>query len=289
MEQYRQRQNKPKMWCAIALAALLLGGSAAHGQPAAAAKTPNPLEDGLVYNIINWDGGTVPQIYQRSDQLPLDDEGVQKLSAGGFSDGAIIKMLEERRCACDASVDGMLRLKEAGVSEAVIQAISLHSLAPNRSLFLTIAFDFEGLGGKASVSDRARKGYLYLIIPDGDKERVFFGNLQRILAGQWHRDSLVDNTDQLLPKKVRRINFTAEVPLKTYGTKKALVFTSTKPDIYTSADIPPQDRKGVRQFEFDYPSSSLQRHCSLQALYRQDKLLEDKWHLARTHFQCEWD
>ena len=87
---------------------------------------------------------------------------------------------------------------------------------------------------------------------------------------------------------MRRVTFAAEVPLKTYGPKKVLVFTSTKPDIYTSADIPEQDLDGVRKFEFDYPNSSLERICRLQVLYKQDAMLADRWHLQRTHFQCEW-
>ena len=85
------------------------------------------------------------------------------------------------------------------------------------------------------------------------------------------------------------MTFASEVPLKTYGRKKALVFTSTKPDIYTSADIPEADRAGVQEFEFEYPAASLERQCSLQVLYRQDAMLANRWHLVRTHFQCEWD
>jgi|TARA_Y100000758_G_scaffold277247_1_gene222506 hypothetical protein len=255
----------------------------------ATGKAVDPLAKGEIFNIVDWDGGQLPQRYERSDQLPMSLEDVGKLSASKFSSGAITKMLEERRCACDASVDALVALKEAGVAEEVIQAVSLHSLPPNRSFGLMISLDFEGLGGAAAVSNEARKGYLYLIVPDGDKERVFIGNLQAILAGRWQRDALVDQTDLLLPKKVRRVTFAAEVPLKTYGPKKVLVFTSTKPDIYTSADIPEKDRPGVQEFDFDYPSSSLERICNLQVLYRQDAMLANRWHLERTHFQCEWD
>ncbi|NKB69725.1 MAG: hypothetical protein GKR89_21860 [Candidatus Latescibacteria bacterium] len=249
----------------------------------------NVLEEGHVFNIIDWDGGNLPQLYERSDQLPLKMADVAKLVDNGFSTEAIVKMIQERRCQCDASVDGLVALKKAGAAEAVIQAVSLHALPPNRQLNLIVTMDFEGLGGQDEVSTQARKGYLYLIIPDGDRERVFMGNLQTILAGRWQRDGMVDNTDLLLPKKVRRIVFSAEVPLKTYGPRTALVFTSTKPDIYTSADIPPADRAGVQEYPFDYPESSLQRQCTLQVLHRQDALLADKWHLQRAHFQCEWD
>ncbi|MXY81929.1 MAG: hypothetical protein F4Y91_07680 [Gemmatimonadetes bacterium] len=85
------------------------------------------------------------------------------------------------------------------------------------------------------------------------------------------------------------MTFASEVPLKTYGRKNFFFFYSSKTDIYTSADIPKADRAGVQEFEFEYPAASLERQCSLQVLYRQDAMLANRWHLVRTHFQCEWD
>jgi len=285
---------KKKWWIPGLVAALTLAGAgpgpAQRSSPAGAGSgVRDPLEEGQIFNIIDWDGGALPRRYERSAQLPMSLEDVRKLSQSKFSTSAIIKMIEERHCACDASVDALVELKEAGVPEEVIQAVSLHSLPPNRALFLVISMDFEGLGGAGAVSTQARKGYLYLIIPDGKRERVFIGNLQAVLGRKWQRDSLVDRTDLLLPKKVRRVVFAAEVPLKVHGPKKAMIFTSTKPDIYTSADIPEADRAGVQEYEFEYPTSSLQRICDLQVLYRQDAMLPDTWHLVRTNFQCEWD
>jgi hypothetical protein len=256
-------------------------GSTAGGTPA--------LPAGAVFNIVDWDGGPLPPLYERSAQLPLSLDDVIQLSEAEFGDEAIIKMLQERRCACDASVPSLIRLKQSGVSETVIQAMSLHALAPNRHLDLVIHMDFEGLGGAGAVSTQARKSYLYLIIPDGDRDRVFFGNLQRALGRTAATRTLVDNTDLLLPKPVRRASFMARVPLKVHGSKRALVFLSTRPDIYTVADIPAADRKAAQEFTFDYPASSLQSRCSLQVLHRQDVMLADRWNLERSHFECEWD
>ena len=264
-------------------------------QPSSTASASSPggrtnvLEEGYVFNIVDWDGGSVPRLYERSDQLPLTLADVRKLSANEFSVEDIVKMIQERRCACDASVDALVELKNEGVAPHVIKAVSLHALGPNRSLGLRVIIDFEGLGAAPAVSTQARKAYLYLILPDGDRERVFLGSLRTILGQKWGRDGMVDNTDPLLPKKVRRVVFESQVPLKTEGMKRAMVFTSTRPDIYTSADIPIQDRSDVQYFDFDYPKSSLQRACVLQVLYRQDALLADKWQLVRTHFECEWD
>ena len=278
-----------KKYIAIASIAVLIGTQALTAQQSTSASNADPLARGQIVNIIDWDGGTLPKRYERSQQLPMALEDVKKLSASQFSEEAIIKMLEERRCACDASIDALIDLKEAGVSEAVLQALSLHALPPNRSVELTIHLDFEGLGGNKPLSTQARQGYLYLIVPDGQRERVFVGNLQQILAGRWQRDGQVDNSDLLLPKRVRRVTFAADVQLKTYGTKKALVFTSTRPNIYESADLTARERERASEYAFTYPPSSLQSSCALQALYRQDQMLSDKWHLKRTNFQCEWD
>ena len=247
------------------------------------------LKDGYVFNIVEWDGGELPRLYERSDQLPLTLPDLQKLLDSKFASDVVVKMLEERRCACDASADALIELKNSGATDDLIKAVSLHALPPNRSMDLTITLDFEGLGGGVSPSTQSRKGYLYLIVPDGERERVFVGNLADILSRRCKRDTLVDNTDLLLSKKVRRIVVAAQVPLKTYGNKEALVFASTKPNIYSSKDIPAADRAAAQGYEFEYPVSSLQRDCSLQVLHRQDAMLPDRWHLVRTHFQCEWN
>ena len=272
---------------ALALVALLAAPQA-QAQRLTPSGAGEALARGQIFNIIDWDGAVLPPIYERSDQLPLTLEDIRKLSAGGFGTEDIVKMVQERRCACDVSADALLALKEGGVEAEVIRAVSLHALPPNRGLHLSIALDFESQAGKAAVW-RARRSYLYVIVPDGGRERVFMGNLQSILAGRWTRDELVDDTDVLLPRKVRRVVFAARVPLKEPGPKKALVFASTKPDIYTSADIPAADRAKAREYAFDYPASSPRSRCSLQTLYRQDAALADRWHLVRSHFDCEWE
>ena len=272
------------------VAALGMGSATAQSSTGdLAGASRGVLEAGYVFNIVDWDGGDLPRVYERSEQLPLTLAGIRTLSASGFADSTITKMVEERRCACDASVDALVALKRDGVKESVIQAVSLHSLAPNRALNLTITMDFEGKGGAAAVSDQARRGYLYLIIPDGDRDRVFYGNLQSILSGRWQRDTAIDNTDLLMPKKVRRVSFTARVPLKAHGPRKAVVFASPKPDIYTVADIPAADVEGIQEFAFDYPVSSPLQDCSLQILHRQDAMLSNTWHLERSHFEGEWE
>ena len=277
-------QNK---WTRRLAAILLLTTGLASAQRATTSDDRVPA--GQIFNVVDWDGGQLPPLYERSQQLPMSLGDILELTEAGFADSTVAKMVQERRCACDASVTSLVALKAGGVPEPVLQAISLHALPPNRQVNLQIQFDFEGLGGGQQISTQARQGYLYLIIPDGDRDRVFFGNMRTLLGGRWQQDTLTDNTDLLLPKKVRRLSFSAGVPLKTHGAKRALVFTSTRPDIYTISDIPEADRQGAMEFVFDYPASSLRQDCSLQVLHRQDAMLADKWHLERSHFQCEWD
>lgn len=272
----------------VCVTAVLCTAWAAAGQRPGPAAGARQAPSGYVFNIVDWEGGTLPPLYERSAQLPLSLEDVRELSAAKFADSLIVRMIQERRCACDASVGQLVSLKKEGVAESVIQALSLHALPPNRSLDLVIHMDFEGLGDQA-LSTQARKGYLYLIIPDGDRDRVFFGNLGDVLGRASQRGVAMDNTDILLAKQVRRVTFAARVPLKEHGPKQALVFTSTRPDIYTVADIPEADRQAAQAFAFDYPTSSLERRCSLQVLHRQDAMLANRWHLERSHFECEWE
>lgn len=236
-----------------------------------------------VVNIVSWEGGKLPPVYERSDQPPLSAEDILRLSQNGFAPQQVVRMIQERRFAGDASADALIGLKKAGVAPEVLQAVSFHALPPNRALNLSVELSFEGM------SMEARRRYLYVILPDGPHERVFTADIGVVLAGRWSRDVLVDQTDPLLPRHIRRITFSGEIPLKTYGPKKVLVFTSTRPDITASADIPDSDRSGVQTYTLDYPASSLRRDCLLRIRYKQDVAIPHKWRMVRSQLQCEWN
>ncbi|HEX9507978.1 MAG TPA: hypothetical protein VF947_06195, partial [Myxococcales bacterium] len=126
-------------------------------------------------NVINWDSNSLPRIFQRSDQLPLTDEDITKLSKAGFSTPDLVKMIEQRRCTCDASADGLIRLQKQGVAKEVISAISLQALKPNRALNLEIRLDFTGDGREA------RENFLYVFVDDGNITRVLTANIGDLL------------------------------------------------------------------------------------------------------------
>jgi hypothetical protein len=54
---------------------------------------------------------------------PLSNQDIVRMVKAKFDDATILKAIETRRSSFDLSVDGMLRLKDAGVSQPVIQAM----------------------------------------------------------------------------------------------------------------------------------------------------------------------
>lgn len=250
---------------------------------AALAADSLPPTRGEVINIVKWDGGELPKVYERSEQLPFTQADVTRLAASGFEPGQIAQMIAERRYVGDASAAGLIALKNSGVSAEIIQAVSKHALPPNRALNMSVTFEFEG------ESRTARKSYLYIIIPDGDVDRVFTADLNTVLSGHWQQDTVVDNSDPLLPRKRRLVTFTGTLPLKTYGEKAVRIFTSSRPNIYAVDDIPARDRSGIAVFTIQYPVSSLRQDCRVLIRHKQDAMMTDKWQWVDTHLECEWD
>ena len=67
--------------------------------------------------------GTRTTAQQNSASLPthpLTNQDVVRMVKAGFGDSTIVKMIETHGSAFDLSVDGLLKLKEAGVSQGVI-------------------------------------------------------------------------------------------------------------------------------------------------------------------------
>jgi hypothetical protein len=242
-----------------------------------------PLGDTPTVNIIEWDANTLPPIYERSAQLPLSEEEVEKLLRAGFGTGQMVKMLEERRCACDASADGLIRLKQAGASPEVLQAVSLHSLRPNRSLTLHVTLDFTG------ESQFAREGFLYFFVDDGDITRVFTLNIPELLRRKNAHETFVDRSDILIAHLVRRIELAGLVQLKTYGKHHVLVAASANPTLNHPSQLTALERSKSQTYTFDYPRASIQSLCRLMAGYRRDAVLTYKWQFKGSRFECEWN
>ncbi|MFN0062384.1 MAG: hypothetical protein ACKVPX_07690 [Myxococcaceae bacterium] len=233
-------------------------------------------------NIVQWDGNALPKVYERSSQLPLTDEGLQKLSKA-FDPAQLVKMIEERRCACDASPEGLIKLKEAGVPKQVIAAVSLHSLPPNRALNLLITLDFTGNGSKA------RDAFFYVFIDDGDWTRVLSANIGDLLARKNANEVQVDRSDLTLMREARRIMLPGQVALKRYGKHTAMVVASANPVLTHPSQLKAWERRRAQVYTFDYPASSVTNQCRLMAGYRRDPVLDFKWNFITSRFECEWE
>lgn len=240
-------------------------------------------EEARTVNIINWDANALPRIFQRSDQLPLTDAEVARLARAGFDSAQLVKMLEERRCACDASAEGLIRLKEQGVPREVISAVSLHALKPNRALNLHVRIDFTG------DSNEARENFLYFFLDDGELMRALTANIGDLLSRQHPHESVIDRSDILIARKVRRIELPGEIPLKTYGKHTLLVVASPKPTLTHPSQLTELERGRAQSYTFDYPRSSIQNICRLTAGYKRDAVLTYRWHFMGSRFECEWN
>lgn len=274
-----------------ALAFLLLGqtnppesnvpGITPSGRPTG--RLPFPAEGEARINILHWDANALPRIYQRSDQLPLSDEDLVKLSKAGFEAPQLVKMIEERRCACDASADGLIRLRQQGVPAEVISAVSLHALRPNRAMNLDVKIDFTG------ESNEARENFLYFFVEDGDFTRVLTANIGDLLSKQHPHEATVDRSDILIARKVRRIELPGEIPLKTYGAHRLMVVAAARPTLTHPSQLTELERSRAQVYTFDYPRSSIQNLCRLTVGYKRDVVLTYRWHYMGSRFECEWN
>jgi len=169
------------------------------------------------------------------------------------------------------------------VPKAVISAISRHSLKPNRVLYLDVALDFTGDGNEA------RENFFYVFVDDGDITRALTVNIDDLLARQHPHDAMVDRSDIVIARKVRRIELPGELPLKTYGKHNVWVVASAKPTLTHPSQLTEEERNQVQSYTFDYPRTSIQSVCRLIAGYRRDAVLSYRWHFIGSRLECEWN
>jgi len=233
--------------------------------------------------MTQWDSNALATVYERSEQPPLTDDDVRKLSTAGFPPDQVVRMIAERQCACDASPEGLIRLKVSGVDPSVISAVSQHALRPNRALNLEVTLDFTG------ESRRARNAYLYVFVDDGDLTRVMSANIDDLLRRPNAHETTVDTSDFLITRTVRRIVLPGQLNLKTYGRHTLVVASSASPSLTHPSQLKAQDRAAAQAYLFDYPRSSLQSLCRLTAGYRRDAQIVDRWRFLGSRFECEWN
>ena len=80
----------------------------------------------ICLTILCATGSAAPGAQQNSAPVPthaLTNQDVVRMTKASFGDATIVKMIETHGSSFDLSVDALLRLKELGVSQAVIQAM----------------------------------------------------------------------------------------------------------------------------------------------------------------------
>jgi hypothetical protein len=233
--------------------------------------------------MAGWDSNSLPPVYEKSEQAPVTDDEVRKLSQSGFPTDQVVRMIAERQCACDASVEGLVRLRVAGVDPAIISAVSQYALKPNHTLNLEVTLDFTG------ESQRSRNAYLYLFVDDGEQTRVISANIDELLRRSNSHETTVDNSDYLIHHTVRRIVLPGQLNLKTYGRHTLVVASSANPSLTHPSQLKPQDRTAAQVYLFDFPRASLQSLCRLTTGYKRDAQIVDRWRFQGSRFECEWN
>lgn len=251
--------------------------------PGAMAALPPPASSQQNVNLSQWDSNQLPAVYERSDQLPVTDQDVTKMSQAGFPPDQLVRTIAERSCACDASPEGLIRLRVAGVDPSVISAVSKYALKPNRGLNLEVTLDFIG------ESTRSRNAYLYVFVDDGDVTRVMSTNIDELLRRPNAHETTVDNSDYFIRRTIRRIVLPGQLDLRTYGRHTMVVASSASPNLNHPSQLKAQDRSAAQVYLFDYPRASLQSTCRLTAGYKRDAKIVDRWRFQGSRFECEWN
>jgi hypothetical protein len=255
----------------------------APATPTTLASLPPAASSQQNVNLAQWDTNSLPPVYEKSEQLPVTDQEVSKLSQSGFSPDQLVRIIAERSCACDASPEGLVRLRVAGVDPSVISAVSKYALKPNRVLNLEVMLDFIG------ESRRSRNAYLYVFVDDGDVTRVMSTNIDELLRRPNAHETMVDNSDYFIRRTIRRIVLPGQLELKSYGRHTMVVASSASPNLSHPSQLKAQDRTAAQVYLFDYPRASLQSHCRLTAGYKRDAQIVDRWRFQGSRFECEWN
>lgn len=287
----RKESTANEVLFAVMGACLFIAGPVSASEPSGAAEQqasssralPFPTGDVRTINVIEWDANALPPVYERSDELPLTDDDLRRLVESDIPPEMVVKMIEERRCACDSSARGLVAMSEAGFPNEVIAAVSTHALRPNRHLNLFLTFDFDG------ESRVARERYLYIFIEDGDVTRVFRADLGAMLATPRRHETMVDRSDLLISRTVRRVQLAGEVPLKTYGRRHVMVVTSARPALTHPSQLSEGELEKAGTYTIEYPRSSLSNICRLDVGYRRDVMLTHLWHFVGSRLECEWN
>jgi len=267
----------------LAVAAGLALLSALSAGPARGAPAPEVID--LLHFQTN-DADAWESLHRRSDGLPFTLDELEKLTAAGLSEKALIEIIRTRRLLVVADAETLVRLKKKGASDAVVAAISAYALPPNQSIDL--AFQVQ----VATPYQVTQAPYLYVEVLNTDtksQEAFLFTDMRRLLANKWRVDVVEDRSDPLLPSRVRTLRLWGHVPARRAGRLEFRVLVTQRAGLTSLEGLTEAERKGIRTWQVDYPGVSLFRACEMQLQLNRDPILKDLFAIERADFRCRWD
>lgn len=225
-------------------------------------------------------------LHRQSESLPFTLDEVQKLARAGIAEPKLLEIIRTRRLLIVADADTLVKLKKSGASDNLVAAVSAYALAPNRSLDLAIQVQI------ATPYQITQAPYLYVEVVNLEtktQETLLYTDLRRLLSNKWRVDVTEDRSDPLLPQRIRSLRLWGHAPARHAGRLEVRVLLTQKPGLMNLDVLTPEEKKGLRTWQIDYPGVSLQRACELQLQLDRDPLLKDLFNLQRADFRCRWD
>lgn len=262
----------------------LLGGLLAAPIAASAETTEVRIIDLL--QLRTDDLGEWERMQRTSDSAPLTLEELEKLAAAGVGQKALVEMMRTRKVAAVADGDTLLRLKKAGATDDMLAALSAYAMAPNTGFDLFVHLDV--------VSPDALRQAPTVYIEAWhtvEKRAVAFlhADLQKSLTRGLKMRVTRDETDPLLPRTVRSIDFAGRVDTRKPGTIILRVLVSRTPGLRSLDGLPPAAAKRVRTFDVQYPAVSFENRCRLDLNLERDSLMKDAFTLEQGDLDCRWE
>ena len=203
---------------------LLLAAGAAHGAP-------------QVIDLLSFEPDTLEaweRLHRQSESLPLTMEELEKLSKAGIGQKALLELMRTRKVLVVADADHLVRLKEAGATDAVVTAVSAYAVRPNDHFDLHVHLDV------ATPSARAgRAPYLYIEVYNDARRRqdaLLYADV-RALVKRGTATTARDRSDPLLPQTIHSVRIQGPVRTRDAGRLTVAAFATQRPGLRTLRDL----------------------------------------------------
>lgn len=258
---------------------------AALAAPGAASADPEVRIIDLL-SLRTDDLGAWERFQRTSDSAPLTLEELEKLAAAGVGPQALVEMMRTRKVATVADADTLLRLKKAGASDDMLAALSAYAMKPNTGFDLFVHLDV------TSPDTMRQAPTLYIEAWHAEEKRAvafFHADLQQGMSRGLEMRVTRDDSDPMLPRTVRSIDFAGRVDTRKPGTVSLRVLVSKSPGLRRLDGLPPAEAQRVRTFEVKYPAVSLEHRCRLDLALERDSLMKDAYTLRDGALDCRWE